>query len=244
MKRTLHRYFITILTLLLCGGLSSAQAALVLDRTRIIYQEGAQSISITLTNKSTLPYVAQSWIEDSEGKKIASPFLALPPLQRVEPGDRNVVRVTLLPDNAIPKDRESVFYLNIREIPPKTDKPNALQIALHSKIKLFYRPTAVIPPRGENNAAKLAITTQGKQLTIKNTTPLHVTLVAIAIGAGKSPLVFEPKMLSPGESIVVPTNHPVNGRIYISHMNDYGGQQDTAYDCSASECSSNDKQRS
>lgn len=244
MKRRLHRGFTRTLILLLCLGLSSAQAALVLDRTRVIYHQGMQSASITVTNKSTLPYVAQSWIEDSAGKKITAPFLALPPLQRVEAGDRNIVRVTLLPNSALPQDRESVFYLNIREIPPKTDRPNALQIALHSKIKLFYRPDSVIPPRGENNAAKLTITTQATQLTIKNTTPLHVTLVGIAVGEGKSPLEFDAKMLAPGESLVVPTHRVISGRIYLSHMNDYGGQQDTAYNCSGSLCSSQDKQRS
>jgi fimbrial chaperone protein len=46
--------------------------------------------------------------------------MVLPPLQRIEPNDRNILRVVMLPGSALPTDRESVFYLNIREIPPKT----------------------------------------------------------------------------------------------------------------------------
>lgn len=235
---------LSIIMLLCFLWVSSSQAALVLDRTRIIYKDDAQSVSVTLTNKSTLPYIAQSWIEDSTGQKVSSPFIVLPPLQRVEANDKNVVRVTLLPNNKLSSDRESVFYLNIREIPPKTDKKNALQIALHSKIKLFYRPAAVIPPRGENVASKLLITSQSNRLSIKNTTPLYVTLVGISVWESKLPLKFEPKMLEPGESIDVSTDHPIRGKIILSHVNDYGGQQETLYDCTGSVCVSNDKQRS
>ncbi len=47
--------------------------------------------------------------------------------------------------NALPQDRESLFYLNVREIPPKPDKPNVLQLAMQSRIKLFYRPAAIVP---------------------------------------------------------------------------------------------------
>ncbi|CQJ04961.1 fimbrial biogenesis chaperone [Yersinia frederiksenii] len=244
MKVTLNYYPPLIVVLMFFLWVSSSKAALVLDRTRIIYNEDIQSISVTLTNKSSLPYIAQSWIEDNKGKKIISPFMVLPPLQRVEANERNVIRVTLLPGNNLPTDRESVFYLNVREIPPKTDKQNALQIALHSKIKLFYRPSAVIPPRGENAAAKMQISIQGNQLNINNTTPLHITLVGVSIGESKSPLKLEPKMLEPGEKVTIPAGKPITGKITLSHMNDYGGQQETIFDCTATACVSNDKQRS
>ncbi|WP_223346554.1 fimbria/pilus periplasmic chaperone, partial [Escherichia coli] len=40
-------------------------------------------------------------------------------------------------------DRESLFYYNVREIPPKSGKANTLQIALQTRIKLFWRPKAL-----------------------------------------------------------------------------------------------------
>ncbi|MGT9169473.1 fimbria/pilus periplasmic chaperone, partial [Escherichia coli] len=39
--------------------------------------------------------------------------------------------------------RESLFYYNVREIPPKSGKANTLQIALQTRIKLFWRPKAL-----------------------------------------------------------------------------------------------------
>ncbi len=33
-------------------------------------------------------------------------------------------------DKNLPQDRETVYYFNLREIPPKSNKPNTLQIAL------------------------------------------------------------------------------------------------------------------
>ncbi|HDR2366069.1 TPA: fimbria/pilus periplasmic chaperone, partial [Enterobacter asburiae] len=62
-------------------------AAIALDRTRVIYSGNQKSMSVTVTNQNkSLPYLAQSWIEDSNGNKTETPFMALPPVQRVEPG--------------------------------------------------------------------------------------------------------------------------------------------------------------
>ncbi|CDL40775.1 Pi-fimbriae chaperone protein [Citrobacter freundii] len=72
--------------------------------------------------------------------------MVLPPLQRINGGQKGIARVTKTSGiNALPQDRESLFYLNVREIPPKPDKPNVLQLAMQSRIKLFYRPTAIVP---------------------------------------------------------------------------------------------------
>ncbi len=77
--------------------------------------------------------------------KITSPLIVLPPVQRLEPGKSSQMKIEALPDVKLPQDRESLFYFNMREIPPKSDKPNTLQIALQTKIKLFYRPEAIAP---------------------------------------------------------------------------------------------------
>jgi hypothetical protein len=49
------------------------------DRTRVIDDEGAQSASVMVTNKSEkYPYLIQSWIEDENSKKIFAPLMVLP----------------------------------------------------------------------------------------------------------------------------------------------------------------------
>ena len=66
---------------LLALGLSqSANAAVGLDRTRVIFEGGKDATSVNITNNNTqLPYLAQGWIEDEAGNKITSPLTVLPP---------------------------------------------------------------------------------------------------------------------------------------------------------------------
>ena len=81
--------------------------------------------------------------------------MVLPPLQRINGGQKGIARVTKTSGiNALPQDRESLFYLNVREIPPKPDKPNVLQLAMQSRIKLFYRPAAIVPENAGRRVAK------------------------------------------------------------------------------------------
>jgi P pilus assembly chaperone PapD len=123
-----------LLTTTLLSG--QAQAAIALDRTRVILNGGDNSASMSITNKNTqLPYLAQGWLENEQGEKINSPLIVLPPVQRVEPGAQSQVKVQALPAaKALPQDRESLFYFNLREIPPKSNKANTLQIALQTRI--------------------------------------------------------------------------------------------------------------
>ncbi|MCZ5740532.1 fimbria/pilus periplasmic chaperone, partial [Escherichia coli] len=66
------------------------------------------------------------------------------PVQRIEAMMNGQVKIQSLPDiHKLPADRESMFYFNVREIPPKSNKSNTLQIALQTRIKLFWRPKAL-----------------------------------------------------------------------------------------------------
>lgn len=50
--------------------------------------------------------------------------MALPPLQRLDGAQKGVVRITKTAEvGLLPQDRESLFYLNVREIPPAPNKP-------------------------------------------------------------------------------------------------------------------------
>lgn len=63
----------------------SSHASVTPDRTRLVFNESDKSISVTLRNNDpTLPYLAQSWIEDAKGNKISSPLAVLPPVQRID----------------------------------------------------------------------------------------------------------------------------------------------------------------
>lgn len=92
------RYTLPACVMLALGLSQSANAAIGLDRTRVIFDGGKDATSVNITNNNTqLPYLAQGWIEDEAGQKITTPLVVLPPVQRVEPGKQSQVKVQALP---------------------------------------------------------------------------------------------------------------------------------------------------
>ena len=220
---------------------NQAQAAIALDRTRIIFNGGEKATSLNISNKNTqLPYLAQGWLEDAQGNKITSPLVVLPPVQRLEPGAKSQIKVQALPAaNLLAQDRESLFYFNLREIPPRTDKPNTLQIALQTRIKLFYRPKALMTNSADAPwQEKITLSKLGDSYVVNNPTPYFVTLVdGRSKVKGESLKDFEPLMVEPKSkanlkiSAAVLGNSPV-----LTYINDYGGRPQLQFTCSGGNC--------
>ncbi|HCD7748831.1 fimbria/pilus periplasmic chaperone [Serratia marcescens] len=228
------------LTSLLC--VQQADAAISLDRTRVIFSGGDKSVSLSISNENKqLPYLAQGWIEDADGKKISSPLTVLPPVQRLEPGAKSQVKVQGLPAiNTLPQDRETLFYFNLREIPPKSDKPNTLQLALQTRIKLFYRPKAIVVSNPESAVPwqeKLTLTKQGDRYQVNNPTPYYVTLVDAGSKKGISAPDFEPMMVPPKGSAMMKANVSKLGNTpVLTYINDYGGRPQLTFSCNGANC--------
>lgn len=228
-------------------GISTANAAITLDRTRIVYPGGEKSVSMVLHNKNEqAPYLAQAWIEDEQGQKLdgkEAAFTVLPPLQRIEPGAESQVKIQALPKALeLPQDRETVYYFNVREIPPKSDKANVLQIALQTRIKMFYRPAVLAEA-----AAKLQAIPYQEQLTlskkegtyvVNNPTPYYVTLLGASDKkGGESVQGFEPLMLAPKSSAPLGVAEKYFSHApYLMYVNDYGGQVTLTFGCEGSDC--------
>jgi len=229
---------ITAGLLLSAFGIQSANAAIGLDRTRVIYNGENKSVSLNISNQNTkLPYLAQGWLEDANGNKINSPLTVLPPVQRVEPGAKSQVKVQALPAaNTLAQDKETLFYFNLREIPPKSKVPNSLQLALQTRIKLFYRPAAITPAKNDVWQEKMTLTKQGDSFTANNPTPYFVTVVAASTTAtGESVKGFEPFMVPPKGSAKV-TGSALGNAPVLTFVNDYGGRQKLAYSCGGASC--------
>lgn len=234
---------LALLALALC---QSVNAAVGLDRTRVIFDGGKDATSVNITNNNTqLPYLAQGWIEDEAGKKITSPLIVLPPVQRLEPGKQSQVKVQALPAaKSLPQDRETVYYFNLREIPPRSDKSNTLQIALQTRIKLFYRPQAITPSQQDLSnpwQQKLTLTRDGDHYRVNNPTPYYVTLVdARSSKDGKTVEGFAPLMIAPKEALTLgPSAKALGSTPYLAYVNDYGGRPLLAFTCTGDTCNVN-----
>lgn len=242
MKATITRMFSSTTCLLLTTlSVQQAQAAVALDRTRVVFNGGDKSTSLNISNENKqLPYLAQGWIEDAQGNKINSPLTVLPPVQRLEPGAKSQLKVQSVPAvNLLAQDKETLFYFNLREIPPKSDKPNTLQLALQTRIKLFYRPKALAV---STNAApwqeQLTLTRQGDKYRVNNPTAYYVTIVDAASSArGASVKGFEPVMIAPkGSEMLSVGSSALGASPVLTYVNDYGGRPQLQFSCAGTTC--------
>lgn len=214
---------------------STVNAAVTPDRTRIIFNESEKSLSLRLTNKSSkLPFLAQSWIEDHSGKKSRDYFTALPPMIRLEPDEQ--VQVRLVGQAALkqlPADRETLFYYNVREIPPRSEEKNVMQIAMQSRLKLFWRPKAIeIKENQFNPLGKIDARRTAGGLALKNNSPYYVTIGYIGTN-GKTLLAdTQSMMIEPfGEVSQAMKNLPAN--FQIGFIGDYGGVNMFKFNCNS-----------
>lgn len=214
------------------------QAAVSLDRTRAIFNGSVKSMTLNIANDNNqLPYLAQAWIENAKQEKITTgPIIVTPPVQRLEPGAKSLVRLSSTFDiSQLPQDQESLFYFNLREIPPKSDKANVLQIALQTKIKLFYRPKAIEAKPNEVWQNQLVLNKTSNGFRIENPTPYYVTIIGLG-GSEKQAKEgeFDAVMLAPkSEQLVKSKNYSTP---YLSYINDYGGRPVISFQCNGSRC--------
>ena len=170
----------------------TSQAALTLSGTRVVFDSDKRSTSLIIANPSNRTFAVQTWVNTAaDDATTAVPLIPSPPLFRLNPGKEQHVQINGLP-NTLPMDRESLFYFNVQEIPQAdADNNNVLNIALRTRIKLFYRPHQL----KDNPVARLkelqwSIKTVGgqSQLIVNNPTPFHVSFNRLEVTDGMTKL--------------------------------------------------------
>lgn len=179
----------------------SAQAGIVVTGTRIIYPAEQKEVSVKLKNTGTRPALVQSWIDLGDPliapDQVHAPFIIMPPITRIDGGKGQTLRLVYTNGN-LPKDRESVFWLNVLAVPPKiTDSTNhQLNVAYQTRIKLFYRPSELIVPV-DTAPKKLQWKQHADKLTVYNPTPYYISLVSIEWLMGKEKFSLPGEMIAP-----------------------------------------------
>lgn len=233
MKYILNRAFAWLIGLVMVP----AYASVSLDRTRAIFPGASKSISLTIKNSNTtLPYLAQAWLEDADGNKLQTMLTVLPPIQRLEPGSESLVKVQALPSvSLLPQDKETLFYFNLREVPPRAEQANVVQLAMQTRIKLFYRPASLVV---EGSATKwqenMTLQQVGGKYQLTNPTPYYITIVDAARSAkGEGVPGFEPVMIEPkGQALLKLGVKELGQQPAFTYVDDYGGQNELNYQCS------------
>jgi len=218
-----------------------ADASVVISGTRVVYRAPEKEVTVRLTNEGSLPALTQVWLDQGDPRAdpatLKVPFLVTPPVMRIDAGKAQTLRL-MYTGEALPQDRESVFWLNVLEVPPKPkadDAPaNLLQLSFRSRIKVFFRPQglkgavqdapAQLQWRLAHDGGKLGI-------EVRNPTAYHVSFASIDVNTGGQHAVFDDGgMVGPGETRAFPLKGELKGdvkaggaTVHYRCINDHGG---------------------
>ncbi|MFS2124597.1 molecular chaperone [Pseudomonas sp. Pseusp97] len=216
-----------------------AQAGIVIQGSRVVYPAKDREVTVKMTNIGEQPSLVQAWVDKGNEKltadKADGPFLITPPITRVEARKGQSLRLVYTGDDAASKKQETVFWLNILDVPPlpKDQDANFLQVAVRSRLKIFYRPDGL--PGNPNQAAEslswsVVPAGNGYAIRARNNAAFHVSLASIQLTAGgkiHSVGKDEVKMVAPGASVDFPlstlTAQPGAGaKVDYQWVTDYG----------------------
>lgn len=200
-----------------------ANAAFTLSGTRFIYDEGKKNISVEISNANKETFGGQIWIDNTSQPATDVFFTPAPSFFKVAGGEKQIIRLLNI-NPALPQDRESLFWLNVQEIPPvPKDGDNVLAIALNTQVKLFYRPKSLKDGR---DRAEQRIQVIGSKL--KNPTPYYFAVTAVTVNGKKIKLSSEldKKLSQMSPFTEVNIDHPLVGKVVIEAIDDYGARRE------------------
>ncbi|WP_207004136.1 fimbria/pilus periplasmic chaperone [Trinickia mobilis] len=229
---------------LVCSVMASAaHAAIVITGTRVIYPAKAREVNVRLSNVDKTPVLVQAWIDDGHPgaapSEIRVPFLLMPSVFRVEPNKGQSLRI-MFTGADLPTDRESVYWLNVLEIPPKpanSDDRNLIQIAFRTRIKMFYRPASLTddPTAYRSQLTwQFASNDKGERvLRVENPSPYYISLNSASLEAGGKAIELVPEMAPPfGRVDLKPVAGALDAKVpatvSFSVLSDFGAESKTS----------------
>ncbi|MBA2140345.1 fimbrial chaperone [Salmonella enterica subsp. houtenae serovar 44:z36,[z38]:-] len=210
---------VVLLGMVLSG---QAMSAFTLSGTRFIYEEGRKNIPVEVSNNATETYGGQVWVDNTTQAASEVYFTPAPTFFRVEGKQKQIVRLlNINPD--LPSDRESLFWLNVQEIPPATrDGQNILAIALNTQVKLFYRPMGLIKGRDK---AEQQLRVSGTML--RNPTPYYFAVTGVTVNGKKlnvsTAVDKQLSLLAPFSEVNV--GQSLSGTVVVEAIDDYGARR-------------------
>lgn len=218
---------------LLAASLLSVPAAAVVnvEGTRVIFNAEETTASLNLANTEKQPTLVQLWSDNGDLRvspdKVSTPVIAVPPVFRMAPGEIRTVRLLLSSRTGLPGDRETLYWLNVFQVPPNTaeavaNKERKVILPLRLRMKVFVRPVGVDKPvEQDGNRLQFAVKKSGESsaFSITNPTPWYMTLLGITL----DDIALENVMVPPRSGIDIPLKGAVKeGQIQYQIINDMG----------------------
>ncbi|SJN14948.1 Putative pilus chaperone, PapD family [Halomonas citrativorans] len=175
--------------------------------------------SLLLVNLNSYPVITQVWVDDGRPggtpEAAQAPVMPLPPVFRLESQESETLRLLFTKQN-LPQDKESLYWLNIYEVPPlptslgkEKEGEDLVAVTLQTQMKVILRPES-LDMTLEQAAESVSITQKGDQIEISNLSPYYLTLTYMKINDDTQDVLSlgEP-MLSPfsSQSFELPANY-------------------------------------
>jgi len=222
--------------LLAAAAALPASAAVTLQGTRVVHDMSkGRDVTVKASNSGELPAMTQVWIDDGDSQsrpeQVRTPFRLTPSEPRLLQAQQGqAYRITYAPrpsEAPLPTDRESVFYFNLLDIPPKPKdaaSKNLLQFAVRTRVKLFHRP-AGLPGNARDAAGQLQWRAQAGGLQVSNPSAYHVTLSTLTLPDGSK---VDVDMIAPGAQVnlPLPAGTAMPATLKFQWLDDYGTPRD------------------
>jgi P pilus assembly chaperone PapD len=210
-----------------------AAAGIVMNATRYVYDAGVNEITVKVSNTGSLPVLTQAWIDEGDAhstpERVDVPFNLTPPIARVESGKSQTLRISYT-GATLPADRESLFWINVLEVPPKSaeDKDSSkMQLAFRYRLKLFYRPKGLAGSASGSPDRIVWTRASGGGLSADNPTAYHVTMNDVHLESAGRSVSIEPFAIAPFAKATPKLAETVSleggATVRYQSINDYGG---------------------
>lgn len=224
------KYLLSATTLILATSMPPAFSSIQIGATRVIYHAAEKDVSVQIMNPGKYPVLLQSWTDDGNADirpdVMRTPFILTPPLARVNADAGQTLRMSYV-GASLPTDRESVYWLNVLEIPPVGERGSSqIQVAFRSRIKIFFRPEAL-----DNKGAMAAIKqlqwrTEDNKIVLSNPTSYYVSAVSVVLKHRGQMTTVPVDMVPPYGStdFTLPPGMTADGvqSVTVDAINDYG----------------------
>lgn len=221
----LEREMKKLLTALLLFVSLDTFAGIQVDQTRVIYNGGEKSAALSIHNDTDETWMVQTWLDtgDATATPTNLPMQAIPPILKLA-GNKDAILRFVYSGSGLPTDRETVYWINVQEIPPSAKQENVLQIAIRTRVKLFYRPTT-LKTTLQKEAQALTWRKQGNELVVTNKGPLHLTFGVLTLKSGAKTWKVNADMVKPMDSlnIKLPAGAAAADQMSFTFINDFGG---------------------
>lgn len=212
---TMHaplRIFLSLLTLLF--AIPALAGSFTVAPTRVELAPERHTAGLTVENRGGEPVLLQvetyAW-KAREGREVLEPdrdLLAVPPLLRLAPGERRVVRLGLR--TPFPERGERAWRLFLTEIPEAADggaRRGGVRFALRIGLPVFARA----PGAAADVLWRVEPAEGGLSIEARNAGDAHIRILGLALDLGgrRVPVSGEPDYLLPGEVAVWRVRTPV-----------------------------------